>query len=122
MINRYRTSCSSCHAFFEVEYGSKDKDKITVFAIYSCPTCKNLFSLPNVAKELLCPTCGNKNLKQYIMNKEKNMRYYKKMLQEGLLTTEKYDTLARYWKNIESTVCPKCGKDTLTWRCYEKKK
>jgi len=44
------------------------------------------------------------------------------MLQEGLLTTKKFDTLMSYWRNIMSSICPKCGKDALTWRLYEKVK
>lgn len=118
MVNKYRVSCSSCKAFFEVEYGSKNK-KI-VYEIYSCRQCKNLFSVPNIGEELLCPQCGNKNLIKYNMNKSKNIDYYKKMMREGHLTQGKYNSLVDYWKNIESTKCPNCGKDALIWRLYEK--
>ena len=120
MVDIYRASCSSCKAFFEVEYGSENRD--IVYEIYSCPACKNLFSIANIEKDLSCPKCGNKNLRRYNMHKEGNVRYYRKMLQKGLLTQEKYNILINYWKDILSNTCPKCGRDMLTWRLYEKAK
>jgi predicted RNA-binding Zn-ribbon protein involved in translation (DUF1610 family) len=71
-------------------------------------------------KDATCPQCGNKNLILYNMNKSKNISYYKKMLREGLLTTQKYNTLVEYWQNMKSITCPKCGKDTLNWQIYNK--
>ena len=118
MVDIYRSSCSSCRSFFELKYGSKSKD--IAYEIYSCPQCKNMFSIPNNGKELLCPNCGNIELNQYNMNKEKNIRYYKKMMREGLLTPQKYNTLVSYWNNVESDKCPKCENKTLIWRCFEK--
>ena len=118
MIAVYRTSCSNCHAFYEVKYGRGSKNEI--FEIFSCPHCKNLFSTSNMNKDATCPECGNKNLVPYNMNKSKNISYYKKMLREGLLTPKKYNTLVEYWQNMKSITCPQCGKDTLNWHIYSK--
>ena len=118
MVEIYRTSCNSCKALFEVKYGSKNEN--IVYEVYSCSKCKNMFSLTNSDKEMCCPKCGTKDLKQYNMNKDKNIRYYKKMMREGLLTAQKYNNLVKYWNNVESSRCPNCDKETLIWRCYEK--
>jgi len=119
MVDLYRTSCSSCKAFFEVKYGTKDKNNI--YEIYSCPTCKNLFSLSNIDPDFSCPNCKSKELKKYNMNKEKNISYYKKLFAAGQLTKKKYQILVNYWSHVLSKTCPKCGRDTLTWQLYEKK-
>ena len=119
MVEVYRTSCNHCKSFFELKYGRKNKDE--VYEIFCCPKCKDLFSLSNMQKNKQCPNCGNDQLKSYNMNKEKNIRYYKKMMSEHLLSPKEYNRLVSYWKNVESTHCPKCDHDGLTWRLYEKR-
>ena len=46
---------------------------------------------------------------------EKNIRYYKKMFDKGVLTRDKYDILVDFWGKIVSRMCPVCGKDALEW-------
>jgi len=117
MADVYRLSCSHCKEFFEVNYGGDLKKE--VYEIFSCSDCKNLFSILSNDKNRKCPSCGNTDLISYHMNKGKNISYYKKMLNQGLLSQAKYNQLAEYWKNIESKKCPKCGFDTLTWNKFK---
>jgi len=44
----------------------------------------------------MCPKCDNKELIHYNLHKEENVRYYKKMLEGGLLPQNKYDFLPEY--------------------------
>jgi len=116
MIDIYRASCSSCKASFAVKYGRKTKT--ISYEIYSCPKCKILFSLTN-EEEFKCPMCKNDKLTRYNFHKEENMLYCKKMIDQGLLTKEKYDMLVGYWQKMESKKCPMCGKDALEWEIQE---
>ncbi len=116
MINKYRANCSSCNASFTVEYGRKTKTES--IEVYGCSKCQNLFSLSNL-QEFKCPMCGNDELIRYNFHKEENIRYYKKMLEEGLLNQKKYDMLVDYWKKMECKKCPMCGKDTLEWNIID---
>lgn len=118
MVDKYRTSCTKCKLLYELEYGRKNNNLI--IEIFSCPSCKNLFSLPSNGKEIKCPQCGNKKLDSYNMQKEKNLLYYNKMLKNKILSQSKYNTLVSYWEKIKSKQCPKCGEDTLIWNLYKK--
>lgn len=114
MIDTYRANCSSCNASFAVKYGRKTKTESV--EVYGCPGCKILFSLSNL-QDFKCPMCGNEEgLIRYNFHKEENIRYYKKMLNQGLLDKEKYDTLVEYWEKMECKKCPMCGNDTLEWK------
>ena len=53
------------------------------------------------------------------MHKEENITYYKKMLNQRLLTKDKYEPLVGYWEKMKCCECPVCGKDTLEWRIVE---
>ena len=113
MLHTYEASCSSCDARFSVKYGRETKTKS--YEIYSCPTCKNLFSLSN-HESFQCPSCGNKNdLLRYNMNKKENIEYTEKMYDEGLIGEQKKDLLVDYWEEMLSRQCPKCGTNMLEW-------
>ncbi len=49
------------------------------------------------------------------MNKEKNVRYFKKMFEWVLLPQDKFDFLMDHWDKVNIGICPKCGKDALEW-------
>ncbi|MCX6665628.1 MAG: hypothetical protein NT038_06170 [Euryarchaeota archaeon] len=112
MVETYRAICRSCSASFTVQYGSKT-NTIT-YEIYSCPQCRNLFSLTN-QEPFTCPTCKNQQLIRYNFHKEENMLYYKKMLKQNLLSKQNYDLLEAYWKNTKNNTCPVCNNETLDW-------
>jgi len=117
MVNTYKAQCKSCDADFTVQYGSKNKRKI-IYETYSCPQCRNLFSLSNIDNQYSCPKCGNTNLVRYNMNKEENISYYKKMYNKQLLPKDKYMEILDFWKNVKSDECPKCGNQDLEWNLY----
>jgi len=119
MVDIYRASCDNCHSFYELKYGRINNNE--VYEILSCPDCKNLFSVSNNKRNIACPTCGNDKLIPYNMNKEKNIRYYQKMMNKRLLPPQEYNSLIKYWNNVESTLCPKCDHQALHWRLYEKR-
>jgi DNA-directed RNA polymerase subunit M/transcription elongation factor TFIIS len=121
MVKTYKAQCNACDAEFTVKYGSKNKRKI-IFETFSCPQCKNLFSLSNNDKEFSCPTCGNTDLIRYNMNKIENITYYKKMYNEQVLPQEKYEEIIDFWKNVKSDECPKCGKHELVWSLLQTQK
>jgi len=112
MVDKYRAICSSCKVSFIVNYGRETKS--IAHEIYSCSSCKNLFSLSQ-REELECPGCGRKELVRYNFHKAENIRYYKKMFGKGLLPEDKYDLLVDYWDKMVSKRCPVCSKDTLEW-------
>jgi DNA-directed RNA polymerase subunit RPC12/RpoP len=112
MISKYKVICEFCNALFSVVYGTEDKK--LCYEVYSCPLCRNMFSLSN-KDSLECPACNNKCLVEYNPNKKKNLKYYDDMNKQGLLTQADYDKLSEYWKNIKDAKCPRCGKDRLKW-------
>ena len=75
MILDYLVKCE-CGFKSEVNYGREGEEKIS--EVYSCPKCKNLFTL-KFKEKLKCPKCKGTILKQYNPNKEDNIAYYKKM-------------------------------------------
>jgi predicted RNA-binding Zn-ribbon protein involved in translation (DUF1610 family) len=119
MIKTYKVSCSSCHAEYIVEYGSKNKRKI-IYETFSCPDCHNLFSLSNIDDEFKCPNCGKTHLNRYNLHKEENLSYYKKVFEEGMIPKNKYKEITQFWNTVKSDECPKCGKHTLSWTGIEK--
>ena len=119
MVSKYKSTCKSCNASFIVDYGRSSPT--VVYDVYSCPNCKNLFSKSNI-DELSCPNCNNKDLIHYNVHKIENIRYYKKMFANGLISQEKYEFLLEYWNKIQNEKCPICGKDALDWEIIEKDK
>jgi DNA-directed RNA polymerase subunit M/transcription elongation factor TFIIS len=114
MLNEYKATCRECNATFNVLYGRKTKTES--HEVYSCPDCKNLFSLSN-HEELKCPDCGEKKeFLRYNLHKAENIKYYKKMHDKELLSDEKFNTLKSYWDKMYCNQCPKCGKETLEWQ------
>jgi len=112
MTTTYQAICRTCSASFNVRYGSITNT--ISYEIYSCPTCKNLFSLTN-QEQFICPGCKKEPLIRYNLHKEENIKYYKKMFEGHLLSKQNYDLLISYWTNIKSTTCPVCNNETLDW-------
>jgi len=112
MVETYRALCSSCSASYTVKYGSITN--ALSYEIYSCPYCKNLFSLTN-QEPFTCPTCKNRELIRYNFHKEENLVYYEKMFKQNLLSKENYDLLVSYWENTKNNTCPVCNNTTLEW-------
>lgn len=112
MIQKIKVNCDSCHATFTVKYGRKTKT--ISYEVYSCKQCKNLFSLTN-QEPYKCPVCEENDLIRYNMNRDDNIAYYDKMLDEELLTDEKHQMLVQYWEKMKSFLCPVCGNKTLHW-------
>lgn len=110
MLVKYRVVCP-CGFEARLKYGKSDQKNI--FEVYSCPECKNLFTLFST-DERECG-CGNKNLVQYNPNKKENLDFYKKMAVGNRLAEEKLAELEEFWKNIKDCECPRCGKQTMKW-------
>jgi DNA-directed RNA polymerase subunit RPC12/RpoP len=118
MVKIYKAHCKACNAEYTVKYGSKNKRKI-IYETYSCPKCSNLFSISNKDQDFSCPSCGSKNLIRYNMNKQENIKYYKKMVDEKLLPQEKYHEILEFWETVKSDECPQCGRFELVWSLDE---
>ena len=111
MISKYKVHCK-CGFKTEVKYGRVSKKEI--YEIFSCPNCKNLFSL-EANDKLICKKCKNPELVPYNPHKKENLDYYKRMLKLDLLNKSKLKELEGFWKSIEDEECPICGKKTLKW-------
>ncbi|MFW6231054.1 MAG: hypothetical protein ACOC32_03445 [Nanoarchaeota archaeon] len=112
MLNRYAASCSACKVSFEVMYGTVNKKES--YEIFSCPSCKNLFSLSN-KKKAVCPGCKSEELVRYNPNVKQNISFYGQMLKKKMLKKKDYNDIVSYWKGIEESKCPSCGKKKLSW-------
>ncbi|MBN1502356.1 hypothetical protein JW930_02330 [Candidatus Woesearchaeota archaeon] len=112
MLKKYHIRCASCNVSFSVQYGTVEKE--ICYEIFSCPICKNLFSLTNREKAV-CLKCNNTMLKRYNPNKKKNLEFFNKMHEEGLLTSYDHEELKRFWVTILDNECPCCGQYTLVW-------
>ena len=95
MLIKYKISCSNCNRSFVVDYGSIKKE--VSYEIFSCPKCKNLFSLKNT-DPAECPGCKNTKLVKYNPHVDENLDFYAKMLKKGLLKKGDYNNLKRYWQ------------------------
>ncbi len=115
-MEEYLASCS-CGFKAKVFYG-KSGEK--VYEVFSCPKCKNLFSL-TIDQKLSCPKCKNEELKRYNPNKKDNLAYYASLSKKGALSSSKLKELKVFWENIKDNECPKCGKKTMNWEVKEKK-
>lgn len=111
MIKNYKLSCG-CGLKAKVLYGREGKTK--VLEVYSCPKCKNLFTL-KFNEDLKCKKCNNTKLIAYNPNKEDNLDFYKRMSKTGMLSESKLKELVGFWKKIKDKECPKCGKKQLKW-------
>ncbi|MFH0869542.1 MAG: hypothetical protein V1866_00615 [archaeon] len=118
MIDNYLAKCE-CGFKAEVSYGREGEEKI--HEVYSCPKCKNLFTL-RFKEKLKCPKCKGEKLCQYSPNKKDNIAYYRRMLKIGALHKRGMEELVTFWKKIYDTECPKCGKKKMHWTIKEKKK
>ncbi|MBN1793036.1 hypothetical protein JW826_05120 [Candidatus Woesearchaeota archaeon] len=107
----YQASCP-CGLKEKLQYG-RDEDG-TLYEVFSCPKCRNLFTLRFNAR-LECPTCRGIDLKSYNPHKEQNIEFYKARHRDHQLSKEMLDELTRFWIHIRDKECPKCGKNTLRW-------
>ena len=112
MINDYNVNCK-CGFKSKVKYGRLGKNE--VYEVFSCPNCKNLFTL-HFNDELKCRKCKNTKLASYNPNKMENLAFYKRMSKNNMLLKSKLKELEEFWKNIKDNECPKCGKKQLVWR------
>ena len=112
MIINYEVKCS-CGFFAQVKYGKVGKDEI--YEIFSCPECKNLFSL-EAKEKIKCKTCKNTRLIPYNPNKKENLRYYQDMSEGNMLIESKLKELKTFWDKISDDACPKCKKNQLIWK------
>lgn len=112
MITNYKVSCK-CGFKARVKYGREGKNKIC--EVFSCPECKNLFTL-EFDEKLKCNECKNTKLASYNPHKKDNLAYYKKMVKCNMLIKSKLKELEKFWKNIKDNKCPKCGKNQLVWK------
>lgn len=112
MMIDYEAGCK-CGFKAKVKYGREGKSK--TYEIFSCPKCKNLFTLL-FNEKLKCNKCKNTKLISYNPNKEDNLAYYKKMFKSKMLVKSKLNELKKFWNNIRDNECPKCGKKHLVWK------
>lgn len=110
MIHEYSLSCK-CGFKQKIEYG---RDGLKILEIYSCPTCKNLFSLGMVNKKE-CIKCKGSLLVSYNPNKKENIGYYRDMFNQKKILKSQLDQLEVFWGTIKDNECPKCGKKQLVW-------
>jgi DNA-directed RNA polymerase subunit M/transcription elongation factor TFIIS len=118
MILDYDVKCP-CGFKAEVSYGREGEERI--HEVYSCPACKNLFTL-RLKEKLRCPKCKGEKLKQYNPNKKDNISYYKRMLKNKTLHKRGMDELLTFWKKIHDAECPRCGKKKMVWTIKDNKK
>ncbi|MBN2368011.1 hypothetical protein JXC34_03255 [Candidatus Woesearchaeota archaeon] len=116
MIHKFRITCGFCGKIFEVRYGLEGKE--VCYDIFSCPKCRNLFSLSNNDVQE-CPQCNNRKLNHYNPHKKENLEYYDSMKKQGVLVDKNFEKLKEYWKYINDTLCPCCGHKSLKWEMQD---
>jgi len=118
MIDNYLVKCE-CGFKAEVSYGREGEENI--HEVYSCPKCKNLFTL-RFKEKLRCTKCKGEKLLQYNPNKKDNISYYKRMFKTRMLHKQGMKELMAFWKRIHDAECPMCGKKKMRWTIKEKKR